>query len=435
MAFELIETTLGSVCASQGGSVSTGPFGSQLHASDYSDVGTPVVMPVNLVGGRVSENGIARVSNEHVTRLSRHRLSPGDIVFSRRGDVTRFALVSERERGWLCGTGCLKISLGDPLLATPEFIAAYLSSPDAKEWLVRHAVGATMPNLNTEILSDVPITLPPLADQVEIGAFLAAIDLRIDLLRQTNTTLEAIAQSLFKSWFVDFDPVRAKAEGSEPNGMDAETAALFPGDFEESELGLIPKGWTIRPFTSEFEFTMGQSPPGDSYNDSGNGTPFFQGCTDFGDVSPRRRVFTTQPTRFARAGDVLMSVRAPVGDINVASSDCSIGRGLCSIRHRSGSTGLTVASIGAMRARIETAAGEGALFKSLSKKQLSELPVISFGDHLAHAGSSVLDPLVRSRLANAKRIEVLTSLRDTLLPRLISGRLRLPDVNSVIEEA
>ena len=118
MVSEWTETTLGTLCVEQGGSIQTGPFGSQLHASDYGPVGTPVVMPINLVDGNVSEEGIARVGDEHVSGLARHKLRSGDIVFSRRGDVTRFALVGERESGWLCGTGCLKVSLGDSRLAT-----------------------------------------------------------------------------------------------------------------------------------------------------------------------------------------------------------------------------------------------------------------------------------------------------------------------------
>lgn len=116
------KTTLGEICRRQNGSIQTGPFGSQLHASDYIAIGTPVVMPVNISDGRIDERDIARISDENVERLARHKLAYGDIVFSRRGDVTRFAAVSERETGWVCGTGCLKVSIGTPAVATSEFI-------------------------------------------------------------------------------------------------------------------------------------------------------------------------------------------------------------------------------------------------------------------------------------------------------------------------
>lgn len=217
--------------------------------------------------------------------------------------------------------------------------------------------------------------------------------------------------------------------------MDAATAALFPSEFEDSELGPIPKGWRTESFDREFDFTMGQSPPGSTYNQDGVGVPFFQGSTDFGDVFPAERVFCTQPTRFARAGDLLMSVRAPVGALNIANVDCSIGRGVCAIRHRSGSTGFTQQSVQACLARIENAAGEGALFKSLSKKQLADLMVVVADVPVVDAMISLLEPLAARRIAGARQAQRLAELRDTLLPRLISGKLRLPDAERKIEAA
>jgi type I restriction enzyme, S subunit len=276
---------------------------------------------------------------------------------------------------------------------------------------------------------------PTRSEQKAIGMLLGVLDDRIDNLRQTIVTLQDIGQALFKSWFVDFDPVRAKAEGREPEGIDPATAALFPGEFEDSELGPIPKGWGVARFDHEFDFTMGQSPPGSTYNSEKVGVAFFQGCTDFGDVFPRERVYCSQPTRFARAGDLLMSVRAPVGSLNVARSNCSIGRGLCAIRHKSGSTGLTQQFVKACMTRIETAAGEGALFKSLSKQQLAGLPVLVSDAAITQAIVSLLDPLTARMMAAASQAELLSTLRDTLLPRLISGKLRLPEASAAVEEA
>jgi len=152
-------STLGSICGESGGTIQTGPFGSQLHASDYRDAGIPVVMPQDLAGRRIQVDKIARVGDADVSRLIRHQLQRGDIVFSRRGDVGRHALVGEREVGWLCGTGCLLVRPGR---SWPSFtyLSLALDRAVAKEWLLRHAVGATMPNLNTGILSAVPIMRP-----------------------------------------------------------------------------------------------------------------------------------------------------------------------------------------------------------------------------------------------------------------------------------
>ena len=260
MSSEWQNTTLGQICAAQGGAIQTGPFGSQLHTSDYKKFGIPVVMPTNIGEGGIVEDGIARIDEADVERLSQHKLRMGDIVFSRRGDVTKNVLIRPHEVGWFCGTGCLKVRLGDETVATAKFISHCLRLPDIKDWLIRHAVGATMPNLNTGILSAVPICLPPLQIQLEIAAILGALDDRITLLRETNATLEAIAQALFKSWFVDFDPVRAKVEGRTPEGMDEATAALFPDGFEESELGLVPRGWVVQSFRETIQIIGGGTP-------------------------------------------------------------------------------------------------------------------------------------------------------------------------------
>lgn len=143
-----------------GGFVQTGPFGSQLHAADYVPEGVPVVMPQDLVNRRISVAQVARVTDEMTKRLARHAMKLGDVVYSRRGDVERHALVSEREAGWLCGTGCLLVRLGDTW-PSQAYLSEVLDLPVTREWLVRHAVGATMPNLNTSILGAVPLLLPP----------------------------------------------------------------------------------------------------------------------------------------------------------------------------------------------------------------------------------------------------------------------------------
>ncbi len=154
------ESVLGDEVTRCGGRIQTGPFGSQLHASDYVIDGVPVVMPKNLSQRRISTLSIARVKPSDVERLSRHRLEEGDIVYSRRGDVEQHGRVRSRETGWLCGTGCLLVRLGSEW-PSPLFASFALDLPDTRGWIVRHAIGATMPNLNTGILARVPMVVPP----------------------------------------------------------------------------------------------------------------------------------------------------------------------------------------------------------------------------------------------------------------------------------
>jgi type I restriction enzyme, S subunit len=181
---------LGELTRRFGGAIQTGPFGSQLHAKDYVDIGIPVVMPKDIIGRRVSTESVARVGAADVERLSRHKLQNGDIVFSRRGDVERHALITEREVGWLCGTGCLLVRPGSAW-QSPGFLSLLLDAPRARTWLVQHAVGATMPNLNTGILSSVPVVLPPPALLAALDAVVAATEEQ----RSRNATMaETLAE-------------------------------------------------------------------------------------------------------------------------------------------------------------------------------------------------------------------------------------------------
>jgi type I restriction enzyme, S subunit len=340
MSSEWSVTTLGAVCEAQGGFIQTGPFGSQLHTSDYREIGTPVVMPTNIGDGGISVDGIARIGQVDIDRLPQHVLQLGDIVFSRRGDVTKNTLIRQREAGWFCGTGCLKVRLGTETVANAMFISHSLRQPEVKDWLIRHAVGATMPNLNTGILADVPLRLPPLPTQREVANMLNALDDRIALLREINATLEAIAQALFKSWFVDFDPVRAKQQGLTPGGMDEATAAFFPSGFEESTLGLVPRGWRFEGVGKLVEgiYDGPHATPPDA--DAG---PVFLGIKNLTgsgfDFSEIRHISESDFARWTRrvepqSGDMVFSYEATLGFFALVPPGlrCCLGRRLALIR-------------------------------------------------------------------------------------------------------
>jgi len=217
--------------------IQTGPFGSQLHQSDYSIEGTPVVMPKDLVNGHISETTIARVSDAHIERLSRHKIEIGDILYSRRGDVGRCAFATEKEAGWLCGTGCLRVST-DVSKANPKFVFYQLQKPDTIGWVEKHAVGATMLNLNTSILSRVPIEIPSLNTQNRIVDILSAYDNLIETNQKQLELLEEAAQRLYKEWFVDL---------------------RFPGHETTPVVDRMPEGWIYKSLFDVFSYVRGKS--------------------------------------------------------------------------------------------------------------------------------------------------------------------------------
>ena len=201
--------------------IQTGPFGSQLHQSDYSDVGTPVIMPKDIANGKISEVSIARVSKEHVERLSKHRVELGDILYSRRGDVGRCAYADSNNVGWLCGTGCLRVTI-DSQKANPKFIFYALQLPECIGWVINHAVGSTMLNLNTSIIGDIPLSVPSLRIQNIIVKILSAYDDLIENNQKQINLLEEAAQRLYKEWFIDLH---------------------FPGHEDCKIVDGVPEGW------------------------------------------------------------------------------------------------------------------------------------------------------------------------------------------------
>lgn len=201
--------------------IQTGPFGSQLHQSDYSKNGIPVVMPKDLLNGKISEQSIARVRKIHVNRLKRHIISNGDILYSRRGDVGRCAYATEYETGWLCGTGCLRVTI-NTIKANSKFIFYQLQQPSIVGWVQNHAVGSTMLNLNTAILSEIPLLLPTLCIQTKIADILSAYDELIENNQKQIKLLEEAAQRLYKEWFVDL---------------------RFPGYEKTPIIDCVPEGW------------------------------------------------------------------------------------------------------------------------------------------------------------------------------------------------
>ena len=244
--------------------------------------------------------------------------------------------------------------------------------------------------------------------QKKIVSILKSLDDKIEVNRRINDNLEQQAQALFKSWFVDFEPFR-----NQP--------------FVESELGMIPEGWRYGTLSEIAHITMGVSPSGTSYNVSGEGDVFYQGRAEFGYRFPHRNMFTTEPKRFAEEGDVLLSVRAPVGDVNVANERCCVGRGLAAISSKYHPSYILYL-LKSLKSVFDQYNGEGTVFGSISKNTLEGLRVIIPEKRVIERFEIIactFDGQIRCRDEESRR---LASLRDTLLPRLMSGEIKVEDV-------
>jgi len=328
----------------------------------------------------------------------------------------------------------------------PEYVYYNLSM--RKSELRTRASGSAQPILNKSAFGATEIELPSPRAQAAIVEVLGGLDDRIDLLRQTNTTLEAIAQALFKSWFIDFDPVRAKAEGREPEGMDAATAALFPAELEESALGLIPKGWTpgcIGDLADVIDCLHSKKP-----ELVGEGRPYLQlnNIRNDGllDASQLAFVCDADYTKWTsrievREGDCVITNVGRVGAVAQIPSGllAAMGRNMTAIRLRSSKPFPTVLIelllSSTMRAEIERRTDVGTILNALNVRSIPGLRFVLAPDDVLRAAECLLRPLRASMESNLERAAHLARVRDTLLPRLISGKLRVPDARTAVEEA
>jgi type I restriction-modification system specificity subunit len=271
-----------------------------------------------------------------------------------------------------------------------RFVYYYLVN--SYEKLLSAAVGAAQQNLGSKQISAMTINLPPLYQQKKIADILSSLDEKIELNRRMNKTLEQLGQALFRHYFVDNPEAK---------------------NWDEGTLGDI------------MNITMGQSPPGKSYNNNGDGVVFYQGRADFGLRYPNIRLFTTDPKRFAKVGDVLLTVRAPVGDVNQASERCCIGRGLAAISSRTGAVSFCYYYCHQLKADFLEYNSEGTVFGSINSKQLKALKLKIPPIGLVEKFENEVAVIDKTIMLNSYQVKTLVVLRDSLLPKLISGEIEV----------
>ena len=289
---------------------------------------------------------------------------------------------------------------------------------------------SAVPGLNRDAAHARSLRIPNKQEQKKIAHVLGSLDMKIDLNHRMNQALEDMARVLFKSWFVDFDPVRTKMDGrwrpgeSLP-GLPSRLYDLFPDQLVDSELGEIPEGWTISVVKNCLNLTLGQSPPSKTYNDECKGIPFFQDSTDFGLRYPRNRKYCTAPTRIASADDTLVSVRAPVGAMNMAWEECCVGRGVAALRHKTGSRSFTYYLAWSLQQDLKQYDQMGTVFGAITKNQLEMMPMVepphTVVNHFEAYVSTWDERIRRSTLES----RLLTLQQNFLLPKLMSGKIRI----------
>ena len=409
-------------------------------------VGTPIITVEHLGENRIIHGELPSVSDYDRNRLSKYTLRQGDIVFSRVGSVDRRSLVRDAEEGWLFSGRCLRVR-PDVNKIDPTYLSYFFGLSAFREHIRSIAVGATMPSLNTQILSNVPIVYPPLPEQRAIAHVLGTLDDKIELNRRINETLEEMARALFKSWFVDFDPVRAKIEGrwrrgeSLP-GLPADLYDLFPDRLVYSELGEIPEGWEVKPLgeistLNPESWSRANNPASVEYVDLAN--------AKWGVIeSTRHFLWKDAPSRARRVlrpGDTIVgTVRPGNGSYSFIGSDGLTGStGFAVLRPLDSLFRELVYLSATSRENIESLAhrADGAAYPAVRPEVVLEtevtIPTAEIGA-LAWFSEAVGFILNKTEVAKTKS-HVLAAQRDAFLPRLVAGEMELAACprNTVVE--
>ena len=371
-------------------------------------IGPKFLRITDIVPDRVNWSSVPHCEIDE-TKLSKYRLEKGDIVIARTGATTGYAkrIRENREAVFASYLVRLRVSANHD----SQYVGFVIESENYKHFIQQNIGGTAQPQANAQVLTSFPIPLPPLATQRKIAAILSNYDDLIENNTRRIKILEEMAGTIYREWFVEF---------------------RFPGHenvkMVKSELGLIPQGWDVKQLGEMRDVVMGQSPKSEFYNESGEGLPFHQGVTDFGDRFPTDRVYCTIQNRIANPGDILFSVRAPVGRINVADKKIVIGRGLSAIRSKSGNQAFLLQQLKDRFQEVDTM-GVGTIFNAIRKSDLLEIQLLVPPDSLIAEFEEIAAP-ISSLLGNLTKENVnLRKTRDMLLPKLISGELDVSELD------
>lgn len=397
----------------------------------YCAQGFPMVRVTDVKYGNLNLSGCHSVDEGTYLEFSR-RFKPkaGDIVITRVGTYGVSARVKE-------ATFCLGQNTAAiiPKLINPRYLYAALNSEFVRSQIEAGVVGSTQKTLSLKHIK--ALNIPRQGDEAEesIAEIIGGLDDRISLLRETNATLEAIAQALFKSWFVDFDPVRAKAEGREPEGMDAGTAALFPDSFEESELGLVPNGWNVRNVYDVARVIYGAAFASKRFNTEGVGAPLVR-IRDLKHESPGVYTDEKHPKGYMiQPGDLVVGMDGEFRAYLWGGNPAWLNQRVCVFAPERGVPAAFVhRSIMPLLAAVE-ASETATTVIHLGKNDIDRFRVVVPSPKILESFGAVTEPIYARIVENKKTASSLSALRDTLLPRLVSGQLRLLEAEEMFEEA
>lgn len=405
---------------------------------------TAFIRAADMAGGRVLFDTAGRINDDAVDRIRKGKAKGGDIIFSHKGTVGKIALTPMDSPSFVCSPQTTFWRTLDLEQLDRRYLYYFMRSPAfINQWSVRKGETDMADYVSLTAQRNLFVVAPPIEIQRTIGRILGALDEKIELNHQMNHTLEAMTQAIFKSWFVDFDPVTAKAEGRKPYGMNADTAALFQSHFEESELGPIPVGWDVSEIGKEVKVFGGGTP-------RTNRTEFWEGgvhcfvtpkdmSTLLSNVLLGSARHITElgvnaiSSRQLPAGTVLLSSRAPIGYLALSSVPVSVNQGMIAmVCEGSLSSYYVLHWTQCNMDEVEARAG-GTTFAEISKKNFRPIPCFVPPRGLVSAFDDIAGPVYSKIEVNLQESATLATIRDALLPKFLSGVICVQDAEKQVE--
>ncbi len=366
--------------------------------------------------GRIDYSNAREITeSDFIETHKRTQLQADDIIITNSGTIGRMAVMPDSPET-SCTTFQKSVAIVKPKKEKVYPRWLYYSLLANRDTLISFAGGTAQKNLLLRDLRAFTLEVPAMQIQKQIAAIISAYDNLIENNLRRIKILEEMAQNLYSEWFVNFRyPGHEKAH------------------FVDSPLGLIPEGWEVENLKDICNITMGQSPKSDFYNETGDGLPFHQGVSNFGDRFPKTKYFCTMANRLANKGDILFSVRAPVGRINIANEKMIIGRGLSALTHKLGYQWFLYHMLKEIFIDEDTIGG-GTIFKSVTKNDMETIKVITPVNELKERFELLVKPSERLIENIEKRITILRQTRDLLLPKLISGEVDVSELDIFVPE-
>jgi type I restriction enzyme S subunit len=414
------EFTIEQLKAESASSIAIGPFGSRMKSDTYVPLGVPVIRGNNLSESKRLSGDFVYISEGFADQLMSCNVREGDLVFPHRGNIGMVGLVGSEEERYVLSTSLMKLSCNKRLV-DPLFLYYFFRSPAGRHELLKNASQVGTPGIATPLssLRSINVRLPPLDEQALIASLLGSLDDKIDLNRRMNETLEAIARAIFRSWFVDFDPVRARMEGRPPHGMGAETASLFPDGFEDSLLGKVPRGWRVGRWNDLISLEYGKSLRGYE-NAEGPYTVFGTN----GPIGKHHEPLCLHP-------GIIVGRKGAYRGVHFHDEPFYVIDTAYYVRPRDGLV-LRWAYYQMLREDIN-GMDSGSAIPSTSREDFYRLPLVAPPRPVQEKFAEQLATNWKAQRNNLEQSQTLAALRDSLLPKLLSGEIRLKEAETIME--